>query len=78
MENKGFQQVFTHYGVKGGSTAFVLTHVVYLTTKSGNKMELAIFFNNLTEKENEKLQTWLDPFEAQVIFDKKFREKLVF
>jgi D-alanyl-D-alanine carboxypeptidase len=78
MENKGFQQVFKHYGVKGGSTSFVLTHVVYLTTKSDNKMELAIFFNNLTEQQNEKLQTWIDPFEAQVIFDKKFREKLIF
>ncbi len=76
MENPAFQKTFTHYGVKGGSTATVLTHVIYLTTKSGNKMELAIFFNNLTQKENDNLQRWLDPFEAQIIFDKAYRGKL--
>ncbi len=78
MENPAFQKVFKHYGVKGGSTASVLTHVIYFTTLSGKRMELAIFFNQLTEKENNNLQNWLDPFEAQVIFDKQFRGKLRF
>jgi D-alanyl-D-alanine carboxypeptidase len=76
MENKGFQQVFKHYGVKGGSTAFVLTHVIYLTKKDGTKMELAIFFNDLKSEDQQKLEEWLDPFEAQVMFDKKFILKL--
>lgn len=78
MESPAFQQVFTHYGVKGGSTPFILTHVIYLTTKKGTRMELAIFFNELTEKENEQLQRWLDPFEAQVIFDREYSKKLSF
>ena len=78
MENKGFQQVFKHYGVKGGSTSFVLTHVIYFTTLKDVKMELAIFFNDLTAAEEKQLERWLDPFEAQVIFDNKFREKLQF
>lgn len=78
MENKAFQNVFKHYGVKGGSTGFVLTHVIYLTKKDGTKMELCIFLNNLTIEEQQKLEQWLDPFEAQIIFNKKFREKLVF
>jgi D-alanyl-D-alanine carboxypeptidase len=78
MESKAFQNVFKHYGVKGGSTGFVLTHVIYLTKKDGTKMELCIFLNNLTIEEQQKLEQWLDPFEAQVIFNKKFREKLVF
>lgn len=78
MENPAFQKVFKRYGVKGGSTAFVLTHVLYFTTLSGKRMELALFFNYLSEKENSNLQNWLDPFEAQVIFDKQFREKIKF
>ena len=78
MENKAFQAVFKHYGVKGGSTGFGLTHVIYFTMKNGTRMELAIFFNDLTPAEEQKLEGWLDPFEAQVIFDNAFREKLKF
>ena len=62
----------------GGSAGFVLTHVIYLTKKEGTKMELSIFLNNLTEQQQQQLEKWLDPFEAQVIFSKKFREKLIF
>lgn len=78
MENKAFQAAFKRYGVKGGNTSFVLTHVIYLTTQKDVSMELAIFFNNLTAAEEKQLEQWLDPFEAQVIFDHKFREKLRF
>ncbi len=78
MENKAFQMVFNHYGVKGGSTGFVLTHVLYFTMKNGTRMEMAIFFNDLSPEEEKRLEGWLDPFEAQVIFDMKFREKLKF
>ncbi len=78
MENKAFQSVFKHYGVKGGSTGFVLTHVIYLTMKNGTRMELAIFFNGLVPAEEQKLEGWLDPFEAQVIFDPGFRSRLKF
>lgn len=78
MESKAFQSVFKHYGVKGGSTGFVLTHVIYLTLKDGTRMELAIFFNNLTPEEEQKLEQWLDPFEAQVMFNAAFRNRLKF
>ena len=46
--------------------------------KNGTRMELAIFFNDLTPAEEQKLEGWLDPFEAQTIFDPAFREKLKF
>ena len=78
MENKAFQKVFKHYGVKGGSTGFVLTHVIYFTMKNGTRMESAIFFNDLTPTEEKKLEGWLDPFEAQVFFDPVFRNKVRF
>ena len=41
-------------------------------------MEIAIFFNDLIAAEEQQLERWLDPFEAQVIFDKNFRKKLQF
>lgn len=78
MESKAFQAVFKHYGAKGGSTGFVLTHVIYLTMKDGTRMELAIFFNDLSPAEEKRLEGWLDPFEAQVIFDPVFRSKVKF
>ncbi|HAO46040.1 MAG TPA: serine hydrolase [Ferruginibacter sp.] len=78
MENKAFQSVFKHYGVKGGSTGFVLTHVIYFTMKNGTRMELAIFFNDLNPEEEQKLEQWLDPFEAQIMFDAAFRERVKF
>ncbi|HMD00315.1 MAG TPA: hypothetical protein VKH37_09180, partial [Ferruginibacter sp.] len=78
MEARAFQNVFKHYGVKGGNTSFVLTHVVYCKMQDNSSMEMAIFFNNLTPQEEKHLSTWLDPFEAQVIFDANFRKKLNF
>jgi D-alanyl-D-alanine carboxypeptidase len=78
MENKAFQKVFKHYGVKGGSTSFVLTHVVYFTMNDGTRMESAIFFNELTPAEEKQLEKWLDPFEAQLFFDPAFRNKVKF
>ena len=78
MENKAFRAVFKHYGVKGGNTSFVLTHVFYLTMKDGTRMESAVFFNDLAPAEEKKLEDWLDPFEAQMIFDPGFRNKVKF
>jgi D-alanyl-D-alanine carboxypeptidase len=78
MEYQSFQNAFKHYGAKGGNTAFVLTHVTYLKTKLNDRMELAIFFNHLTPKEEAMLSRQMDPFEAQVIFDESFRKKLNF
>ena len=78
MENKAFRSVFKHFGAKGGNTSFVLTHVFYLTMKDDTKMELAVFFNYLSPEEEKKLEGWLDPFEAQLIFDKSFRDRVKF
>ncbi|MBO0948525.1 serine hydrolase [Fibrella forsythiae] len=46
--NKG---VYTHLGMKGGSTAFVLTNAFYAETLKGNRISAAVFFNNLTPDE---------------------------
>ena len=53
---------FEHLGQKGGSTAFVLTQSMYATLKNGKKMEMAIFFNDLTNDEFNKLQKAMNDF----------------
>ena len=78
MENDAFKKTFKQFGVKGGSTAFVLTHVVYLVTIPNIKYEMAVFFNDLEPNEQKQLEGWLDPFEASVIFDAGFRRQLNF
>lgn len=78
MENKDIQAVFKNYGQKGRNTAFVLTHVVYLKTKTNTRMEWAIFFNHLTPTEELTLSGQLKAFEQQLMFDPFFRNKLNF
>ena len=78
MENNSFKSVFKQYGVKGGFTPFSLAHVIYLTTTTNNKMEIAIFLDGLSPEESKQVQGWLDAFESQVIFDGNFRKKLNF
>lgn len=66
-ENKKF---FNHFGQKGGSTAFVLTQSMYVTLKNGKRIESAIFFNHLTEKEFSLLQAALNDFNISCISSK--------
>ncbi len=76
MENPANQSWLKHAGMKGGSTAFVLTKALYATTQKDEKIELAYFFNNLTEKENSKLQKWMNAFELSVLSQPAFRERI--
>ncbi len=76
MENPLNQQWLKHFGQKGGSTAFVLTKAIYATTKKGIKIEMAYFFNGLTETENDRLQGWMNAFEISTLTNKNFRSKI--
>ncbi len=76
MENPLNQQWLKHFGQKDGSTVFVLTKAMYATTKKGIKVEMAYFFNNLTEAENVRLQGWMNAFEISTLTNKNFRSKL--
>jgi D-alanyl-D-alanine carboxypeptidase len=76
METQGYKKRYKHMGEKGGSTAFVLTLNSYATALNGDKVEMAIFINNLTETENEKLQNFLFPFQVAVLTKPEFRKKL--
>lgn len=76
MENPANQTWLSHAGMKGGSTMFVLTKAMYATLKDGTRIELAYFFNNLTEEENKRLQPWMNAFELRVLTDENFRKKI--
>ena len=77
MENPGNQTWLSHAGMKGGSTMWVLTKMLYATTLPDNaKIEMAYFFNDLDPAENAKLQKWMNDFEYQVLTNPIFREKI--
>ena len=76
MENPANRQWLLHAGTKGGSTAWVLTKALHATTKKNTRIELAYFFNNLTEKENGILQSWMNSFELGILSNSVFRKKV--
>ncbi|MET3287688.1 UNVERIFIED_CONTAM: D-alanyl-D-alanine carboxypeptidase [Brevibacillus sp. OAP136] len=63
---------FTHMGSKGGSTAKVLTMSFYSTDKNGNKVELALFTNQLSKDEFTQLAQNLNTFLLKRIQDPAF------
>lgn len=76
LENPTNRQWLEHSGMKGGSTAFVLTKALYATDKKGNKTELAYFMNDLGFLENTRLQMSLNEFELKILTDSDFREEV--
>ena len=76
MESPSARTWLKHTGMIGGSTISVFTRVIYATLKDGTKIELAYFFNDLTGRENVKLQSWMNDFESHILKDDRFRKKL--
>jgi len=60
VANPGNKDVYKHLGMKGGSTAFVLTNAFYAETTKGNRVAAAVFFNNLTDAEFKLLSSELN------------------
>lgn len=77
LENPANRQWLEHSGMKGGSTAFVLTKALYATDKKGNKTELAYFMNDLGIIENTRLQISMNEFELKTLTSKEFREEVM-
>ncbi|CAM1372689.1 serine hydrolase [Tenacibaculum xiamenense] len=69
-------QWFDHLGMKGGSTAFVLTKALYATDKEDNTTELSYFINDLNFIQSKRLQMSMNEFEAGILTDEEFREQL--
>jgi D-alanyl-D-alanine carboxypeptidase len=76
LDNPANKEWLEHCGMKGGSTAFVLTEALYATDKKGNKTEMAYFFNNLSVLEMIRLQMSMNEFELKILTNKEFREKV--
>ncbi len=76
MENPANKQWLQHAGMKGGSTMWVLTKALYATTKKGERIELAYFFNDLSNAESTRLQKWMNTFELNILQDANFRKKV--
>ncbi|MEO9023239.1 MAG: serine hydrolase [Ginsengibacter sp.] len=76
MQNPTNREWLSHAGMKGGSTMFVLTKALYATLKNGTKIELAYFFNNLSQEENDRLQKWMNDFELAILSSDDFRKKV--
>ncbi len=76
LKNPANQRWLAHAGMKGGSTAFVLTKALYATDKKGNKTELAYFINDLSFLENLYLQMSMNQFELKILTSPSFREKV--
>jgi len=76
MENPLNRKIYKHFGLKNGSTAFVLTEAFYATMQNDDKYEAAYFFNELTPQENERLQGWLYDFRIGITQNDNFRKKI--
>jgi D-alanyl-D-alanine carboxypeptidase len=76
MENPINKSWLNHFGEKGGNTAWVLTKALYGSTKKGKRIEMAYFFDNLTESESEMIQGWMNPFEIKILTNEDFRKKV--
>ncbi len=76
LMNPANRQWLEHSGMKGGSTAFVLTKALYATDKKGNKTELAYFMNDLGSLENKRLQMSMNEFELKILTNSEFREEV--
>jgi D-alanyl-D-alanine carboxypeptidase len=64
--------IYNHLGMKGGSTAFILTNSLYAETKKGDKTSIALFFNNLTKTEAIRMEIGLNDFNIQCLGNKTF------
>ncbi len=65
-----------HLGVKGGSTGFVLTEMVYARRVDGTRTEYAILIDGLTPKEVARLRRQLELFRYVTLTNADFREDL--
>lgn len=63
---------FTYLGSKGGSTAKVLTMSFYSTDQNGNKVEMALFANELSKAEFQQIAQNLSAFMLERIQDDAF------
>ncbi len=71
--NEGNQYRFTHLGMKGGSTAFVLTQALYAETLEGDKTEIVLLTDDLSTWQMRLIMRNFNSFVSKLIGDEDFR-----
>ena len=74
--NEGNQDRFAHLGMKGGSTAFILTQALYAETLEGDKTEIVLLTDDLSSWEVILMQRNLNSFVSKLIGDEDFRHNV--
>ncbi len=74
--NPANKTVYKQLGMKGGSTAFVLTIAAYAEDLNSNKTALCFMFNNLETQQQQDLQENLNNFLVNVIGNNEYRNQL--
>lgn len=73
LRDNNRSDIFKHYGMKGGSTSFVLTSSFYATDKEGNKIELAYFFDDIGKINYPVLSDYFYDFADKILINSEFR-----
>ena len=76
-ENPKNKSWMKHGGMKGGSTAFLLTKALYTTDLEENTTEMVYFMNDLGILEMLKLQFSMNEFELKILTKDDFRGEVV-
>lgn len=76
MENAQNQSWLEHSGMKGGSTASLLTKALYATRKNGNQIALSYFLTDLSYFEQIQLSKSMNAFEIAILQNEDFRNEL--
>jgi len=74
--NEGNQDRFTHLGMKGGSTAFILTQALYAETLEGNKTEIVLLTDDLSSWQMGLIMRNFDSFVSALISNEDFRHNV--
>ena len=76
MENPQNQSWLEHSGMKGGSTASLLTKALYAKRTNGDKIAMSYFLTDMSYFEQIQLSRSMNAFEIAVLQDKSFRKRL--
>lgn len=77
METSGIAEKMNHFGMKGGSTSWVLTDARYAEDKEGNKIELVVMFDALEGEDYETILNNMDLFMTFVMVNDKIRDNVI-
>lgn len=76
MIRKANRKLFKHLGFKGGSTNYILNSTMYVLDRRDQSVEIALFTNDLTDRELKILSKNMNAFLYEAVTEKEFQQKL--